>query len=71
MGSTPIDGIRLYRLLDLFNYYMPLWRNWQTRWTQNPVPAREYGFDPHRRHILGSIDLVKARFIEFFYVTEI
>ena len=50
---------------------MPLWRNWQTRWTQNPVLAREYGFDPHRRHILGSIDLVKARFIEFFYVTEI
>ncbi len=30
---------------------MPLWRNWQTRWTQNPVLAREYGFDPHRRHL--------------------
>ena len=45
---------------------MPLWRNWQTRWTQNPVLAREYGFDPHRRHILGSINLVKTRFMELF-----
>jgi hypothetical protein len=28
----------------------PTWRNWQTRRTQNPVPARECGFDPLRRH---------------------
>ena len=28
----------------------PGWRNWQTRWTQNPVPARECGFDPHSGH---------------------
>src|SRR5919204_4772004 len=25
----------------------PKWRNWQTRRTQNPVPARACGFDPH------------------------
>ena len=24
----------------------PAWRNWQTRWTQNPVLARVCGFDP-------------------------
>lgn len=24
---------------------VPEWRNWQTRWIQNPVPAREWGFD--------------------------
>src|SRR6202012_4006780 len=23
----------------------PEWRNWQTRWTQNPVSARTCGFD--------------------------
>ena len=30
----------------------PAWRNWQTRWTQNPVIARSCGFDPLRRHSL-------------------
>ena len=29
---------------------LPTWRNWQTRWTQNPVTARSCGFDPLRRH---------------------
>ena len=28
----------------------PEWRNWQTRWTQNPVLARECGFDSLLRH---------------------
>ena len=32
----------------------PGWRNWQTRWTQNPVPARECGFDPHSGHHLET-----------------
>src|SRR4029450_5673443 len=27
----------------------PAWRNWQTRWTQNPVIARSCGFEPLRR----------------------
>ena len=30
--------------------YQPKWRNWQTRGTQNPVPARACGFDSHLRH---------------------
>ena len=29
---------------------MPVWWNWQTRWTQNPVSARTCGFDPRHRH---------------------
>src|SRR5438067_3945294 len=29
---------------------LPAWRNWQTRWTQNPVAARPCGFEPLRRH---------------------
>jgi hypothetical protein len=28
----------------------PGWRNRQTRWTQNPVPARECEFDPRSGH---------------------
>ena len=26
------------------------WRNWQTRWIQNPVPERAYRFDSDRGH---------------------
>src|SRR5881227_4031929 len=33
----------------------PAWRNWQTRWTQNPVIARSCGFDPLRRHALAPM----------------
>src|SRR5262245_28709782 len=32
---------------------MPAWRNWQTRWTQNPVAARPCGFEPLRRQVFG------------------
>ena len=31
------------------------WRNWQTRWTQNPVLARVCGFDPLRRHLSAKV----------------
>src|SRR5215475_8160337 len=30
-------------------FLSPAWRNWQTRWTQNPVAARPCGFEPLRR----------------------
>ena len=46
---TCVGSIPIYRPDVMFNK-LPLWRNRQTRWTQNPVPARECGFDPHRRH---------------------
>ena len=29
---------------------MPVWWNWQTCWTQNPVVAIPYRFDPGHRH---------------------
>ena len=32
-----------------FERQKPAWRNWQTRWTQNPVAARSCGFEPLRR----------------------
>ena len=37
----------------------PAWRNWQTRRTQNPFPARECGFDPLRRQIF-TVKLFQA-----------
>ena len=43
----------------------PMWWNWQTRGTQNPVVAIPCGFDPHHRHH------VRASFISlalFFFV---
>src|SRR6266496_2503412 len=35
-----------------FSLKKPAWRNWQTRWTQNPVIARSCGFEPLRRQVL-------------------
>ena len=39
VGSNPATPVTL-----------PAWRNWQTRWTQNPVSARTCRFDPGRRY---------------------
>ena len=36
-------------------FQKPAWRNWQTRWTQNPVAARPCGFEPLRRQLLHSM----------------
>ena len=35
---------------------MPLWWNWQTRGTQNPVLVTTCGFDSHQRHHFGGRD---------------
>src|SRR5438477_11460357 len=41
----------------------PAWRNWQTRWTQNPVIARSCGFEPLRRQSLPvGVEHLLARF---------
>ena len=40
--------VRRRRLYD--SSHQPKWRNWQTRRTQNPLPARACGFEPHLRH---------------------
>jgi hypothetical protein len=37
--------------------YLPAWRNWQTRWTQNPVAVRPCGFEPLRRQLYSVISL--------------
>gem|GEM_PF-1753269 len=40
---------------------MPRWRNWQTRWTQNPLAARSCGFNSHPRHLsVGRARLPKS-----------
>ncbi len=35
---------------DILFEYEPKWRNWQTQRTQNPPPARAYGFKSRLRH---------------------
>src|SRR6185437_15445611 len=37
----------------------PAWRNWQTRWTQNPVIARSCGFDPLRRQSVSPVSFTR------------
>src|SRR5436189_3528709 len=39
----------------------PAWRNWQTRWTQNPVIARSCGFEPLRRQTSLGIGCLRGR----------
>src|SRR5207247_863850 len=44
---------------------VPGWRNWETRWIQNPFPARESGFkSPPWHHLLdrgGTCDRCRSR----------
>ena len=35
----------------LLRRFTASWRNWQTRWIQNPVPVRAYRFDSDRGHL--------------------
>ena len=50
---------------------MPAWRNWQTRWTQNPVPARACRFDPGRRyHTKNKPRKMISIFQGLFFVRE-
>ena len=41
----------------------PAWRNWQTRWTQNPVIARSCGFEPLRRHSISMFDFTLGKML--------
>lgn len=38
---------------NFIQVHLPVWWNWQTRGTQNPVLATECGFDPRHRHQLN------------------
>ena len=42
---------------------MPLWWNWQTRWTQNPVVVIPCGFNSHHQHQTRFNIFVKAGFL--------
>src|SRR5215469_12672165 len=54
IGSMPSLPFCRSDRLDNITKYSPAWRNWQTRWTQNPVAARPCGFEPLRRHTLEN-----------------
>lgn len=41
----------------------PVWWNWQTRWTQNPVVAIPYRFDPDHRHHDRASNIKLALFL--------
>ena len=45
------------------SYTLPAWRNWQTRWTQNPVSARTCRFDPGRRYSIELRNVDKSAFL--------
>ena len=52
---------------------MPVWRNWQTRRIQNPVPSREYRFDPDHRYYIDLIikQLVLIKRLELFLYLQL
>src|SRR5215204_4520677 len=45
---------------------LPGWRNWQTRRTQNPVPAREWEFDPPSGHHLAVQPLDRSLVLSYY-----
>ena len=52
---------------DTIYFVEPLWRNWYTRMTQNPVIVISCRFDPGQRHQKGTtIVHVKWRNGSFF-----
>src|SRR3954447_11227948 len=51
LQALPQGARRMRMLAALRSRGRPKWRNWQTRRTQNPVPERACGFDPHLRHL--------------------
>ena len=58
-------GIRTGVQIPLSAPYMPLWWNWQTRWTQNPVVAIPCRFDPDQRHQKRAIQTRIAFFVPY------
>ena len=46
------DEKRLQKTAEtiIIELHLPVWWNWQTRWTQNPVVVIPYRFDPDHRH---------------------
>ena len=50
------------------NVIMPLWWNWQTRGTQNPVVAIPCRFDPDQRH--HKNESAFGRFVFYFALPD-
>jgi hypothetical protein len=49
-----------------------MWRNWQTRQTQNLVPSKEWGFDPlHRHHNSLSFLFFPVRIVQATFPCEL
>ena len=44
---------------------MPKWRNWQTRWTRNPVSSKLIRFDPPSSAPDNKEDAVKIEITAF------
>src|SRR4051812_8796154 len=42
--------VQIFGLILVGDRLRASWRNWQTRWIQNPVPVRAYRFDSDRGH---------------------
>ena len=45
---------------------MPAWRNWQTRWTQNPVSVEDVSVRPRSPVFLETVRNSKVREIGLF-----
>ena len=54
------------RFKTFYSKLLPLWWNWQTRGTQNPVMATSCGFDPHQRHQKNPIAFLRLGFLITF-----
>ena len=50
---------------------VPVWWNWQTRGTQNPVMATSCGFDPHHRHQNLRAPRTMVSFSGLFYAFSV
>lgn len=56
------------RFLQTGKTNMPLWWNWQTRWTQNPVVVIPYRFDPDQRHHVATRRIFQIRRLQPSYL---
>ena len=50
--------------------FLPVWWNWQTRRTQNPVVAIPCRFDPDHRHQKKPVNLTIDGFFHFFFTSQ-
>ena len=65
-GSIPVTAFgrltNAARLGKIYFVVMPVWRNWQTRWTQNPVSVEDVSVRPRSPVSKFIVKLLKPRF---------